>query len=322
MPRRRDPRQAALDAVAEAISVVRTEITTSASARTLSRERTALQRLAQELSEVATDLDPVLRPTRVFDPSHPEVSSHIVALALVAQPRRALAGLPPFYGSGVYALYYAGQLHAYEAISGTEQPIYVGRARPAGRDAATSEDQGTALFARLKEHRDSIVEAENLDPSEFECRFLVVASGGETACEDYLIPLFRPVWNKETRVAQGIGKHGDSATTRGNRRSPWDTLHPGRPWAAATTEDQKSEEQIVRELRQHFTEHPAPADVQAIITKIVGDLEQFAQAAMQQERATAHAAADQTPTVGPVDAWDEADGVDFQVDVPASKPSP
>lgn len=35
------------------------------------------------------------------------------------------------------------------------------------------------------------------------------------------------------KVCYGFGKHGDSAGTRKNERSPWDTIHPGRPWATS-----------------------------------------------------------------------------------------
>ncbi len=38
-------------------------------------------------------------------------------------------------------------------------------------------------------------------------------------------------WNSEVGICYGFGKHGDSAETRSNTRSPWDTLHPGRKWA-------------------------------------------------------------------------------------------
>jgi hypothetical protein len=29
-----------------------------------------------------------------------------------------------------------------------------------------------------------------------------------------------------------MSKHGDSAETRSNKRSPWDVVHPGRAWAS------------------------------------------------------------------------------------------
>ncbi|MGW4644967.1 Eco29kI family restriction endonuclease [Kitasatospora sp. NPDC004289] len=36
------------------------------------------------------------------------------------------------FGAGVYALYYTGAHPLYQAIRGTEKPIYVGQARPEG----------------------------------------------------------------------------------------------------------------------------------------------------------------------------------------------
>jgi hypothetical protein len=50
----------------------------------------------------------------------------------------------------------------------------------------------------------------------------------------------------------------DAPKTRANRRSPWDTLHPGRKWA--TTSDnvpnEKSVKQILGEIAGHFAKFP------------------------------------------------------------------
>ena len=82
-------------------------------------------------------------------------------------------------------------------------------------------------------------------------------TGWETGAEDYLIRLFRPIWNKETKLVFGLGKHGDSADTRRNKRSPWDTLHGGRGWAGAEELfDAKSPEKISDELARHFIKRP------------------------------------------------------------------
>ncbi|NEK66135.1 MAG: Eco29kI family restriction endonuclease, partial [Xanthomonas perforans] len=60
-----------------------------------------------------------------------------MALALVAQDRVPLARIARTYGSGVYAIYYHGDHPAYAAVSGTETPIYVGKADPKSADART-----------------------------------------------------------------------------------------------------------------------------------------------------------------------------------------
>lgn len=228
-----------------------------------------------DLTGLLTRLDPIAQPTAVFDPSNPKVVGRFVALALVAQERHPLASIPKFYGSGVYAIYYRGDFAAYEPISGTETPIYVGQAAPALSNARTPAEQGDKLSKRLNEHRKNIAKATTtLDLTDFEFRSLVVQSGWETAAEDYLIHLFRPVWNSETNILYGLGKHGDSATTRANKRSPWDTLHPGRAWAAASTEDAKSLSQIDAELAQHFAEHPAYDELEAVLSSFIDELRQ------------------------------------------------
>jgi Eco29kI restriction endonuclease len=83
----------------------------------------------------------------------------------------------------------------------------------------------------------------------------VVQTGWETAAEDYLIRLFRPIWNRETKIIQGFGKHGDAPTTRRNRVSSWDVLHQGRAAAGVGVNPfQKTEEQLGMELAAHFAE--------------------------------------------------------------------
>jgi Eco29kI restriction endonuclease len=236
---------------------------------------TQIKSAIDELTILLAKLDPVAQPTSVFDPSNPKAVGRFVALALVAQDRHPLAEIPKSYGSGVYAIYYTGTFPAYQSISGTETPIYVGQAAPAISNARTPIDQGAKLSARLNDHRKNISKASSsLDLGDFEFRSLVVQSGWETAAEDYLIHLFRPVWNNETNILYGLGKHGDSAVTRANKRSPWDTLHPGRVWAAASTEDAKSISQINGELAAHFADHLTYADLDAVLASFIAELRQ------------------------------------------------
>jgi hypothetical protein len=236
---------------------------------------TQIKSAIDELTTLLAKLDPVAQPTSVFDPSNPKVVGRFVALALVAQDRHPLAEIPKSYGSGVYAIYYTGTFSAYQSISGTETPIYVGQAAPAISNARTPIDQGAKLSARLNDHRKNISKANSsLQLDDFEFRSLVVQSGWETAAEDYLIHLFRPIWNSETNILYGLGKHGDSATTRANKRSPWDTLHPGRAWAAASNEDAKSISQINGELAAHFAENATYANLEAVLASFIAELRQ------------------------------------------------
>lgn len=236
---------------------------------------TQIKESIDELMAVLAKLDPIAQPTSIFDPSNPKVVGRFVALAMVAQNRHKLLDIHKFYGSGVYAIYYRGTFPAYQPVSGTETPIYVGKASPSVSNARTPVEQGAKLHGRLSEHRKNIGKATStLDIADFEFRSLVVQSGWETAAEAYLIHLFRPIWNSETNILYGLGKHGDTATTRANKRSPWDTLHSGRAWAAATIEDAKSVEQINYELAKHFADYPAYPDLDSVFVTFVEELRQ------------------------------------------------
>lgn len=184
------------------------------------------------------------------------------AFSFVNQSKRPLNRLDelPFYGSGVYAIYYKGTAEeAYAALTRTETPIYVGKSTPKNADAETIEEQGQALYKRLKEHAKSISKT-NLDLSDFEFRAAPIQTGMQGAVEDFMIRLFKPIWNKEIRICFGIGKHGDKATTRRNKRSPWDTMHPGRQWADQTAEDQMARSEIETKILRHLEAHPVIRD--------------------------------------------------------------
>jgi hypothetical protein len=100
----------------------------------------------------------------------------------------------------------------------------------------------------------------NLPLADFYYRAAPIQTGMQAAVEDFMIRLFRPIWNKQIKICFGIGKHGDSAKTRANRRSPWDTMHPGRKWAADTKSDQMNREGIEARIADHFTKHPVIAN--------------------------------------------------------------
>lgn len=184
------------------------------------------------------------------------------AFSFVNQKKLPLENLRnrPFYGSGVYAIYYVGNNEeAYPPLADTETPIYVGSADPTDPNAESTEEQGQQLFNRLKQHAANIEKTNNLALADFRYRAAPIQSGMQGAVEDFMIRLFRPIWNKEMKICFGIGKHGDKAETRRNKRSPWDTMHPGRKWADATSENQKERPDIVTEIEAHFERyHPIP----------------------------------------------------------------
>lgn len=199
------------------------------------------------------------QPQFVFDPAEFRITAHLIATAMLAQPLRPLSDSPEEVGSGVYALFYVGNLAYYGTLRGMNHPIYVGSAQPKAPYASTAEAQGMSLSRRLADHMQSVQEVEknggNLKLADFKYRYICVRSGWELAAENYLINQFRPVWNV---VCTGLGKHGDSSTTRANLRSLWDTLHKGREWAltAETKPNKKTVSEIEEVVKKHLTKYP------------------------------------------------------------------
>lgn len=244
--------------------------------RSTKRARLALDAVTQQLTTVAAGLDPVLRPASIFDPTDPNTAGRVVALTLVAQARHPVAAIPEFYGAGVYAIYFRGNFAPYAPLAGTDHPIYVGKADPDNQTAKDAVSQGTKLSGRLNEHAKSIRKATTtLSIDDFECRFLIVQTGFQKSAEDYLINFFKPIWNSETKICFGLGKHGDSSETRGNKRSPWDTIHPGREWAAASTDNQKSPELILQQIAAHLAVNPPYSDIHQIFDQFMTDMRQL-----------------------------------------------
>lgn len=217
-------------------------------------ERSKLLKLAVQarstLQMWIDTLDPVRPPAFSFTLSDPRTVGEVIGKVLADCPSLPLAAFDDFYGSGVYAIYYSGSFTAYSAIRSTSVPIYVGSAQPKTLNADTPRVQGRSLTTRLREHSKSVLMANNLNIHDFSMRYLVVQSGWEKAAEDYLIRHFQPVWNTQTKVCPGLGKHGDKARTEQSR---WDTLHPGRTWAGS----QKSlkgatAERIAADIQNHF----------------------------------------------------------------------
>jgi hypothetical protein len=189
-----------------------------------------------------------------------------VGRALLLSP---LSALPPerFDGAGIYALYYKGNFKPYEplALPGGVWPIYVGRAMPAGgRKGLVGLDAspGPKLYNRLREHARSLEAVTNLDLADFSCRFLVVDDIWIPLAERLLIGHYRPLWNG---VVDGFGIHppggkpGETTGRSGQKKSLWDTLHPGRGFAEGR-EEKASREEILDLVARHLFEHPPRAE--------------------------------------------------------------
>jgi Eco29kI restriction endonuclease len=250
-----------LDALKVLLEVIPEELVDPKKVGSLRKElASAIEQAITRLQRVKTELDPVKLPAYVLDPSHPAVVGKLIANTLLVQPRHALATLPRFYGSGVYAIYYSGDFDAYQPLKGSETPIYIGKADPATSEAITPIEQGQKLWGRLvQDHKRNIEAATStLSINDFSCRYLVVKSAWQGTAETYLIGRFKPIWNNESKICYGFGKHGDSAETRANTRSPWDTLHPGRRWATTETNVpyKLTPEQIKEQIAEHFKRYP------------------------------------------------------------------
>lgn len=236
--------------------------------------REAIARSIGRLDRLATSLDEVERPHVMFDPGNPRTIGAFIALALTYQQRRPLSERLSFYGAGVYALYYSGDHPVYGPISGSETPIYVGSAVSSNHEATTAVEQGDALAQRLKHHRKTIVRGMGPEGrADFDYRVLVVPVGWELAAEGHLIRITKPIWNKETGIISGFGKHGDRAETRANTRSPWDLMHRGRPWADnEATRNRTTLAEIETELAEHFVANPPFRTQNDVLEKLLQSL--------------------------------------------------
>lgn len=146
--------------------------------------------------------------------------------------------LPPderFLGAGVYLLYYIGKAPVYAEIAKRNVggkfrcPVYVGKADPKGtrKGSALEATPGAALFDRLKNHADRIKATENLRVEDFYFRFVVLDHVWIRLGEAGLIDHYRPLWNA---MLDGFGSKIPGKFRQSQKRSAWDTIHPGKGW--------------------------------------------------------------------------------------------
>ena len=185
----------------------------------------------------------------LYDPLTYENLMAGLSLHFGEQPKVSLGDAKEAAGPGIYALFYAGRFEAYRPISGTDAPIYVGKAVPPGSRRGEDVDvDRPVLRQRLKEHTRSIAAANNLDLPDFTCRFLSVVPVWITLTERFLINRHRPLWNVRL---DGFGDHDPGRGRSGSERSWWDTLHPGRSWAGKLQAN-KSEADALATVRAFF----------------------------------------------------------------------
>lgn len=196
--------------------------------------------------------------TEPYNPLAMENLGDSVLNAMLSSPAKPLGGVGKFAGAGIYAIYYAGTHPAYERLS-TEnrdsnfvQPIYVGKAVPAGGrkgvKVATNADTH-ALSARLREHAKSIDQASNLEIEHFWARWLVIEPIWIPLGESLLISRSSPLWNA---LVDGFGNHDPGSGRISGIRSRWDTLHPGRSWAGKYPERPEDDGRIHQDISEHL----------------------------------------------------------------------
>jgi hypothetical protein len=183
-----------------------------------------------------------------------------VVKELLEVPVSPLETLKSFEGAGIYVIYYSGNFKPYapyknDADSGIfDTPIYVGKAVPAGArtgGVGLDAEPGYVLYNRLKEHLESVRLANNLDSQDFFFRRLVVEDIWIPLSESLLITSYKPIWNV---VIAGFGNHDPGAGRYSQRRSLWDTVHPGRAWAERCRPASLTKEQILTNLEQNKRE--------------------------------------------------------------------
>lgn len=168
---------------------------------------------------------------KTYNPLDKKNLGESVADALLERPPIQLKDIVVFEGAGVYAIYYKGKFPAYAESVRKGYPIYVGKAVPKGGrrgDIALGAPVGPVLYARLREHAESIRQAENLNLDDFWCRYLVVDDIWIPLGETLLIQKYQPTWNHQL---PGFGIHDPGGGRYQQQRSDWDTVHPGRAWA-------------------------------------------------------------------------------------------
>jgi len=181
-----------------------------------------------------------------------------VAEALLGRKAVALNGLERFNGAGIYALYYTGPFAAYRILADRNAaendlvaPIYVGKATPAGgrKGGAPSAAPAPSLWSRLREHAESIRSVTNLRLEDFHCRYLVVDDIWIPLGESLMIAKFSPIWNN---LVDGFGNHDPGKGRYQGKRTRWDVLHPGRPWADRCAARLETADTIDREVQSHL----------------------------------------------------------------------
>lgn len=198
---------------------------------------------------------------RAFDPLSYENLGASIVRALEEQPVCPLGELDKFNGAGIYSLYYRGDFKLYSRISEANRqepgsmPIYIGKAEAEnarkGDPDLTVDRVGPKLFTRVMKHKRSIEAVQNLAVEDFDVRVLTVEPTWVALAEIISLRRHRPLWNVKV---DGLGNNDPGAGRRNGARPRWDTLHPGRHWAALLAEHPDGEKSIVESVLEYLDE--------------------------------------------------------------------
>lgn len=185
---------------------------------------------------------------RVYNPLSLDELGRNAVRALMEYPTDTLPPANAFEGAGVYALHYSGPHPAYLGLG--EAPIYVGKADPPGRRQGrrSSQQDSSVLYQRLAHHARSIDAAQDLQLTEFSCRWLVLDPVWIGLTEQVLIAEYQPIWNA---LLDGFGNNDPGRGRWNQRRSQWDTLHPGREWATNLQDREETAAEILSAIGKH-----------------------------------------------------------------------
>ncbi|MDN6478191.1 Eco29kI family restriction endonuclease [Corynebacterium variabile] len=201
-----------------------------------------------------------------FDPLSYENLGESITRALDAVEPVKLTDLAKFPGAGIYALYYLGDFEPYRLLAevnrneetGPTKAIYIGKAeaensRTGKTDQTSDAGAKPKLYDRIQDHRKSIEAAVNLDVEDFMVRALTVAPTWIPLAEVVSIRVHSPVWNSIT--VGGLGNHNPGSGRAKGKRSPWDTLHPGRSWAADIPDGKATQDEVAQGVRDYLRVH-------------------------------------------------------------------
>lgn len=191
-----------------------------------------------------------------FNPLERRVLGAAIAEVLLTTPIYSLDVPFPYRGPGIYALYYSGDFAAYSKLALRNSngqcswPIYVGQALPGGgRRGIDVNEDGTALRSRIRKHFLSIRAANDLDPTHFKYRALVMDDTFIRLGETSLLALYKPIWNN---YVDGFGNNQPGVGREASIRSRWDTLHGGRSQAVVHQNRVETRELIMQEIEREL----------------------------------------------------------------------